>query len=45
VGFLVALLGTMLLAGAWWLEAFAVLYAADKRAPPGEGPGTDDSSS
>jgi len=30
VGFLVALLGTMLLAGAWWWEAFAVPYAVDK---------------
>lgn len=30
VGFLVALLGTMLLAGAWWLEAFAVPSAATK---------------
>jgi hypothetical protein len=30
VGFLVAVLGTMLLAGAWWLEAFAVPFAADK---------------
>ncbi len=30
VGFLVAVLGTMLLAGAWWLEAFAVPYAAHK---------------
>ena len=28
VGFLVAVLGTMLLAGAWWWEAFAVPYAA-----------------
>ena len=30
VGFLVAFVGTMLLAGAWWLEAFAVAYAAAK---------------
>jgi hypothetical protein len=30
VGFLVAVLSTMLLAGAWWLEAFAVPYAADE---------------
>jgi hypothetical protein len=30
VGFLLAVLGTMLLAGAWWLEAFAVPYAAAK---------------
>jgi hypothetical protein len=30
VGFLVAVLGTMLLAGAWWLEALAVPYAATK---------------
>jgi hypothetical protein len=30
VGFLVAVLGTMLLTGAWWLEAFAVPSAATK---------------
>jgi hypothetical protein len=30
VGFLVAVLGTMLLAGAWWWEALAVPYAAAK---------------
>jgi hypothetical protein len=30
VGFLVAVLGTMLLAGAWWLEAFAVPWAVLK---------------
>jgi hypothetical protein len=30
VGFLVAVLGTMLLAGAWWWEAFAVPYAAQQ---------------
>jgi hypothetical protein len=30
VGFLVAVLGTMLLAGAWWLEALAVPSAATK---------------
>jgi len=30
VGFLVAFVGTMLLAGAWWLEAFAVPYAAEQ---------------
>jgi hypothetical protein len=30
VGFLVAVLGTMLLAGAWWWEAFAVPYAAEQ---------------
>jgi hypothetical protein len=32
VGFLVAFLGTLLLAGAWWWEAFAVPYAVE-RAP------------
>jgi hypothetical protein len=30
VGFLVAFLGTILLAGVWWLEAFAVPYAAEQ---------------
>lgn len=30
VGFLVAFVGTLLLAGYWWLEAFAVPYAAEK---------------
>jgi hypothetical protein len=30
VGFLVAVLGTMLLAGVWWWEAFAVPYAAEQ---------------
>jgi hypothetical protein len=30
VGLLVAVLGTMLPAGAWWLEAFAVPYAVLK---------------
>jgi hypothetical protein len=30
VGFVVAVLGTMLLAGAWWLEAFAVPWAVLK---------------
>lgn len=30
VGFLVAVLGTMLLAGYWWWEAFAVPYAAEQ---------------
>jgi hypothetical protein len=30
VGFLVAVLGTMLLAGVWWWEAFAVPYAAQQ---------------
>jgi hypothetical protein len=30
VGLLVAVLGTMLLAGAWWLEAFAVPWAVLK---------------
>jgi len=30
VGFLMAFLGTLLLAGYWWLEAFAVSYAAAK---------------
>jgi hypothetical protein len=30
VGFLVAFVGTMLLAGYWWWEAFAVAYAAEQ---------------
>jgi hypothetical protein len=30
VGFLVAVLGTLLLAGAWWWEAFALPYAAEQ---------------